>query len=50
MSVSAADPAPKRPQPAAVLELLKPVTWFPPMWAYLCGAVSAGVAPAGHWG
>jgi chlorophyll synthase len=50
MSVSAVDPAPKRPQPAAVLELLKPVTWFPPMWAYLCGAVSAGVAPAGHWG
>ncbi|HBG99136.1 MAG TPA: chlorophyll synthase ChlG [Rhodobacteraceae bacterium] len=33
-----------------MLELLKPVTWFPPMWAYLCGAVSAGVAPAGHWG
>jgi chlorophyll/bacteriochlorophyll a synthase len=50
MTVSAVDPAPKRPQPAAVLELLKPVTWFPPMWAYLCGAVSAGVAPAGHWG
>lgn len=50
MSVSAVDPTPKRPQPAAVLELLKPVTWFPPMWAYLCGAVSAGVAPAGHWG
>jgi chlorophyll/bacteriochlorophyll a synthase len=31
------------PAPRAVLELLKPVTWFPPMWAYLCGAVSAGV-------
>ena len=31
-----------RPSPAAVLELLKPVTWFPPMWAYLCGSVSAG--------
>ena len=30
------------PRPAAVLELLKPVTWFPPMWAYLCGFVSAG--------
>lgn len=53
MSVSLSDPgapAPRRPQPAAVLELLKPVTWFPPMWAYLCGAVSAGVAPGGHWG
>jgi chlorophyll synthase len=30
-------------RPAAVLELLKPVTWFPPMWAYLCGVVSSGV-------
>ncbi len=38
------------PEPAAALTLLKPITWFPPMWAYLCGAVSAGVAPAGHWG
>ncbi|MEM1384751.1 MAG: chlorophyll synthase ChlG [Pseudomonadota bacterium] len=37
------------PDPAAVLELLKPITWFPPMWAYLCGAVSAGVAFSGRW-
>lgn len=27
----------------AVLELLKPVTWFPPMWAFACGAVGAGM-------
>ena len=33
-----------RPQPAALLELLKPITWFPPMWAFLCGAVSTGAA------
>jgi chlorophyll synthase len=33
-----------------MLELIKPVTWFPPMWAYLCGIVSAGVWPGGHWG
>ena len=42
MSITAA-PAPlhrRWPQPAAVLRLLKPWTWFPPMWAYLCGAVS----------
>jgi chlorophyll synthase len=32
-----------------VLELLKPVTWFPPMWAYLCGIVSAGPMPEGYW-
>ena len=25
-----------------VIELIKPVTWFPPMWAFLCGAVSSG--------
>jgi chlorophyll synthase len=31
-----------RPQPAALLELLKPVTWFPPMWAFICGVVSSG--------
>jgi chlorophyll synthase len=28
-----------------VLTLLKPVTWFPPIWAYLCGVVASGVAP-----
>ena len=32
-----------RLQPRAVLELMKPITWFPPIWAYLCGSVSAGV-------
>lgn len=35
--------APQRlPQPSAVLELFKPVTWFAAMWAYMCGAVSSG--------
>lgn len=33
---------PHRPQASALLELLKPITWFPPMWAFLCGAVSSG--------
>jgi chlorophyll synthase len=32
-----------------MLELIKPVTWFPPMWAFLCGAVSSGVSPSGRW-
>ena len=27
---------------AAVVELSKPVTWFPPMWAFMCGVVSSG--------
>lgn len=38
------------PQPAAMLRLIKPITWFPPIWAYLCGSVSAGVPLAGNWG
>ncbi len=29
-----------------MLRLIKPVTWFPPMWAYLCGVVSSGAALA----
>lgn len=37
------------PAPSAVLELLKPVTWFPPMWAFACGAVSSGVPLSGRW-
>ncbi|MBM3479993.1 MAG: chlorophyll synthase ChlG [Alphaproteobacteria bacterium] len=31
-----------RPLFTAVLELLKPITWFAPMWAYGCGVVSSG--------
>jgi chlorophyll synthase len=37
------------PAPGAVLQLLKPVTWFPPMWAFACGVVSSGVAPGQRW-
>ncbi len=37
------------PRPKVVLELLKPLTWFAPMWAFGCGVVSAGVAVRGHW-
>ncbi|MBE1297792.1 MAG: chlorophyll synthase ChlG [Rhodobacteraceae bacterium] len=38
------------PDPMAVLQLVKPIPWFPPMWAYLCGAVSAGAGVNGKWG
>lgn len=34
--------SPRVPSPLIILELLKPHTWFPPMWAFLCGAVSSG--------
>lgn len=37
------------PQPRAMLELIKPITWFPPMWAYLCGIISVGVSPWSSW-
>ena len=37
------------PEPAAVLRLLKPITWFAPMWAFMCGLVSSGVSLADHW-
>lgn len=29
--------------------MIRPITWFPPMWAYLCGVVSSGVNPASAW-
>jgi chlorophyll synthase len=32
-----------------VLELLKPITWFPPTWAFACGMVSAGVDLGAAW-
>ena len=37
------------PAPSAVLELLKPITWFPPMWAFACGVVSSGVSFTANW-
>ena len=42
MTVSQTLHAARYPQPKAMLELIKPITWFPPMWAYLCGIASVG--------
>ena len=36
------------PKAGVILELLKPVTWFPPMWAFTCGAISSGAALGEH--
>ncbi|MEO0546295.1 MAG: chlorophyll synthase ChlG [Pseudomonadota bacterium] len=33
----------------AALELLKPITWFPPMWAFACGVVSSGAPVWDRW-
>lgn len=38
-----------RPSVAATIELLKPITWFAPMWAFGCGIVSSGVAVDDRW-
>jgi chlorophyll/bacteriochlorophyll a synthase len=37
------------PRMPAVLELLKPITWFPPMWAFMCGLVAAAGPGANRW-
>jgi chlorophyll synthase len=38
------------PEPRAVAELFKPITWFPPMWAFSCGVVASGQPMQGRWG
>ncbi|MCJ2085761.1 chlorophyll synthase ChlG [Methylobacterium sp. E-005] len=37
------------PAPSAVIELLKPITWFAPMWAFACGVISSGQPAHGQW-
>jgi chlorophyll synthase len=37
------------PTLAATIELLKPITWFPPMWAFMCGVVSSGAPLGERW-
>ncbi|MEL6665062.1 MAG: chlorophyll synthase ChlG [Pseudomonadota bacterium] len=38
-----------RPHWRDVLELFKPLTWFPPMWAFMCGVISTGKSDWGDW-
>jgi chlorophyll synthase len=47
--VTLQEPVRRFPRPRDVLELLKPVTWFPPMWAFMCGVVSSGVPVLDRW-
>jgi chlorophyll synthase len=42
-------PAGSRSSMPVVLELLKPITWFAPMWAFGCGVVSSGVPILDRW-
>jgi chlorophyll synthase len=48
-----AEPIPTPParafSPRAGIQLLKPITWFAPMWAFGCGIVASGVPVASRW-
>ena len=46
---ASAAPAAPRTGFGAYGELLKPITWFAPMWAFGCGIVSAGQPMHGRW-
>ncbi len=37
------------PSLSAVVQLLKPITWFPPMWAFACGAIASGAGLTDRW-
>lgn len=47
--ITAIQPRPERPSPLVVIELLKPITWFPPMWAFACGVVASGQSLGQRW-
>ena len=49
MSVSDTYQPRQYPEPRAMLRLIKPITWFPPIWAFLCGAVSSAVPLGENW-
>ncbi|MES2143833.1 MAG: chlorophyll synthase ChlG [Pseudomonadota bacterium] len=49
MSIGITQTSRHLPEPRAMLRLIKPVTWFPPVWAYLCGSVSAGIPLGAQW-
>ncbi len=47
--MSSATLATSRIAPGSVIELLKPITWFAPMWAFGCGVISSGVPLGRSW-
>ena len=40
---------PHTPSLRTVAELLKPITWFPPVWAFACGTVASGQSLSDNW-
>jgi chlorophyll synthase len=47
--LAAANPVDALPDALAALQLLKPITWFPPMWAFACGVVCATAVRSPPW-
>ena len=47
-SLAIAD-TPRTPSLRTVAELLKPITWFPPVWAFACGTVASGQSLSENW-
>ncbi len=47
--LTANQPQARLPGLAATVELLKPVTWFAPMWAFGCGIVASGAPMSERW-
>ena len=47
--ILALKPPLRHPSLGTVAELLKPITWFPPVWAFACGAVSSGQSLTDNW-
>jgi chlorophyll synthase len=45
----AANPTIGTPSLSATIELLKPITWFAPMWAFACGMVASGASLEDRW-
>ena len=42
-------PRTRTPSLRTVAELLKPITWFPPVWAFACGTVASGQSLSENW-
>ena len=40
---------PRTPSLRTVAELLKPITWFPTVWAFACGTVASGQSLSENW-
>jgi chlorophyll synthase len=49
MELTRQTPQANWPMPGAIVALLKPITWFPPMWAYGCGMIASGADLGSRW-